>query len=101
MAEIKEPRKEKKKPAFRKSPVNLHLSHTPDPWLGELTLAMQCGLETLRRGAQAFVFLSTGLEEASLMLEGGREEGVPGKRSEGAGSPMFSERKMAFVNYCC
>ena len=48
-------------------------SHPPPPtlWLEDLALAMQCWLETLGRGAQAFVFLSTGLEEASLMLEGG------------------------------
>ena len=49
----------------------MHLSHPPALWLGDLALAMQCWLETLGRGAQAFVFLSTGLEEASLMLEGG------------------------------
>ena len=71
--EISESRKErkKKKTVFRKNPVNLHLSHPPALWLGDLALAMQCWLETLGRGAQAFVFLSTGLEEASLMLEGG------------------------------
>ena len=42
----------------------------PALWLGDLALAMHCWLETLGRRAQAFVFLSTGLQEASLMLEG-------------------------------
>ena len=32
---------------------------------------------------------------------GGRKQGVPGESDGGAELPVFSERKMAFVNYCC
>lgn len=103
LTEISESRKEKKKKKktfFRKNPVNLHLSHPPNPlaWrlgFGDAVLAGNTGA---RGPGICFPFHRAGGGQFDV---GGRKQGVPGESDGGAELPMFSERKMAFVNYCC